>query len=271
LLFFGNFNFIGLTGTVRRKKMPDPHNPHYDEIGVFYDSGFFYADGVPDLPTQNKKNKVMATKLKLGLSRRTPEDLVALAKHVHPKIAPAAPNVPPVAGVADEAAELLTACNEAEAANTAWANAKTALEAAAVTRRAKGDALRQAHDTMGSALETKSKGQEGPLSATGYELAGANTAATEPPAKANNLVVTAGDADGSLDAACDPAPRAHSYVWESTTVNPVSGPYTATEPTTASSTTLTGLTSGTRYWIRVAGVGAKGVGPWSDPVSKIAP
>jgi len=250
--------------------MPDPHNPHYDEIGVFYDSGFFYADGVPDTPTLKKKTNVMA-KLKLGLSRLTPEELVALTKHVHPKVAPAAPGVPPVPGVEEEAAELLTASNESEAANTAYANAKTAFDEAKVMRRQKGDVLRQAHGIMGSALETKSKGAEGPLSATGYELAETASTATEPPPKVNNLVATAGDADATIDAACDPAPRAHSYLWEITTGDPVTGPYTPTAPTTASSTTLTGLTSGTRYWIRVAGVGSQGVGPWSDPVSKIAP
>ena len=250
--------------------MPDPHNPHYDEPGVFYDAGFFYADGVPDHPTEPKTPKKMA-KLKLGLYRRTPEDLVALAKHVHPKIAPAAPGVPPVAGVADEAADLLTACNEAEAANIAYADAKTALETLLVARREKADALRRAHDIMGSALETKSKGEEGPLAATGYDLAGANNESTEPPAKPQNLVVTAGDMDETLDAACDPAERARSYVWEITTVDPVAGPYTPTPPTTASSTTVTGLVSGTRVWIRVAGVGSKGVGPFSDPVSKIVP
>ena len=32
-----------------------------------------------------------------------------------------------------------------------------------------------------------------------------------------------------------------------------------------------GLTSGTRYWFRVAAAGASGQGGWSDPATKIAP
>ncbi|HEV7473405.1 MAG TPA: fibronectin type III domain-containing protein [Pyrinomonadaceae bacterium] len=40
---------------------------------------------------------------------------------------------------------------------------------------------------------------------------------------------------------------------------------------TKSSFTVTGLTPGTRYWFRVAAVGAGGQSGWSDPASKIAP
>ena len=45
----------------------------------------------------------------------------------------------------------------------------------------------------------------------------------------------------------------------------------AVEPSTKSSTTVKNLTSGTKYWIRVAAFGAAGQGPWSDPATKVAP
>jgi hypothetical protein len=93
----------------------------------------------------------------------------------------------------------------------------------------------------------------------------------EPPAAPENLVVTAGDHDRTLDAACDPVAKARSCVWEVTTMDPVAGPYVPAGPTTASRTTLTGLTSGTRVWVRVAAVGSKGIGPWSESVSKLVP
>jgi hypothetical protein len=45
--------------------------------------------------------------------------------------------------------------------------------------------------------------------------------------------------------------------------------------TAASSTkgrcVVSGLTSGTKYWLRVAAIGAAGQGPWSDAAIKIAP
>ena len=40
---------------------------------------------------------------------------------------------------------------------------------------------------------------------------------------------------------------------------------------TKSKTTVSGLTSGTKYWFRVAAVGTAGQGPWSDPATKLAP
>jgi len=39
---------------------------------------------------------------------------------------------------------------------------------------------------------------------------------------------------------------------------------------TKSSATLSGLTSGTKYWFRVAAIGAAGQGAWSDPATKMA-
>lgn len=249
--------------------MPDPNNPHYDEVGVFYDSGFFYADGQPDNSTI--KPKIPMAKLKQALSRRNAENLVALAELVLPKVAPTPPEVPPIAGVADEAADLATATTEAKAANTAWANAKVTLAALAVTRAEKADALRVAHANLGSALEVKSKGEAGPLTATGYDLAEASIPATTPPDKILNMAVTAGDNDASVDLTCDPDAKASSYEWQITTVHPVDGPYVTMDTTTASSTTIPGLTSGTRIWARVCGIGAKGHGPWSDPATKIVP
>jgi hypothetical protein len=35
--------------------------------------------------------------------------------------------------------------------------------------------------------------------------------------------------------------------------------------------TVSNLTSGTKYWFKVAGLGSAGQGPWSDPATKIAP
>lgn len=42
--------------------MPNPILPHYDEAGVTYDGGFFYADGVPDIPSPNHKHRMASLK-----------------------------------------------------------------------------------------------------------------------------------------------------------------------------------------------------------------
>ena len=51
----------------------------------------------------------------------------------------------------------------------------------------------------------------------------------------------------------------------------MTGPYATFKQTTAAHVTITGLTSGSRVWVRVRAIGTKGEGPWSDPATKIVP
>ena len=53
-------------------------------------------------------------------------------------------------------------------------------------------------------------------------------------------------------------------------------PFTATTwqnktSVTKSKTTLTGLTSGAKIWVRVRAIGPAGAGTWSDPAIRVAP
>ena len=87
-----------------------------------------------------------------------------------------------------------------------------------------------------------------------------------------NLVLMAGDNDGTLDVSWDPLRGAQGYEIQ-ISVEPVTG--TSWQPKLTagkSSATLTGLTTGTRIWVRVRGVGANNQpGPWSDPAVKTVP
>jgi hypothetical protein len=85
------------------------------------------------------------------------------------------------------------------------------------------------------------------------------------------LVATAGDKEGEIDLSWDRVRGARSYVVEQCP-DPISASNwkNAAIPT-KSSVSISGLTSGTKYWFRVAGIGATGQGPWSDPATKYAP
>jgi hypothetical protein len=87
-----------------------------------------------------------------------------------------------------------------------------------------------------------------------------------------NLVVTAGDNDGSLDASWDALRGANSYEIQ-TSVDPVTPTsWTFKMSATRSSATLAGLTSGAKMWVRVRAIGASNsTGPWSDPATKTVP
>ncbi len=84
------------------------------------------------------------------------------------------------------------------------------------------------------------------------------------------LVATAGDDDGSIDVVWNRVRGADSYVVEQCEGS-VTGNWVPAGSSKRSLYTRFGLLSGTRYWFRVAGLAAGAQGPWSDPVTKIAP
>ena len=249
-------------------EMPAPLIPHYDDDAFTYDAGFFYADESEN-PQDITRRKPMA-KLKLNTSRMNPAQLIAKADVVLPKIAPAAPATPPVPNMTARAAALQAARDAAKTAFDAYEAAKAGLANLKEARDAAADVLRAQHNAMGSALEGETSDPVA-LTATGYDLAEANTAATTPPETIDNLKLTAGDEAQVLDGSFDPDPLAYTYEVQITTVDPVNGPWTTVVTPTASVFKLTGLTSGQRVWVRVRGNGAQGSGPWSDPYTKIVP
>lgn len=251
--------------------MADLLNPHYDDPAVFYDAGFFYADGVPEAtPQPTKRNRIMNL-ISAGLSRKNPSQLIELADLVSPKLAPAAPATPPVPNLSAKIAALIAQRNAAKAANDAYESAKASLVALKNARDDEADKLRVEHNAVISAVESEARGNVTMAAASGYPLAAPSTTSSSPPAQIANLSLSAGDSDGTLDASYDPAPLAVSYEVQLTSVDAVNGPWATKEQPTASSVTLTGLTSGQRVWVRVRGIGANGSGPWSDPATKIVP
>jgi hypothetical protein len=86
------------------------------------------------------------------------------------------------------------------------------------------------------------------------------------------VTFTSGDSDGELDYMWNNKAAAVSYVIEMSTTPPNEANWVQIKTVTTSKGTLTGLTSGQRYWFRVAAIGPHGQqGPWSDISSRVAP
>ena len=64
--------------------------------------------------------------------------------------------------------------------------------------------------------------------------------------------------------------RASSYVIDQTTDVRTPASWTRTGMSTKAKAYVDGLTSGTRYWFRVAAVSAAGQGAWSEAVAGVA-
>lgn len=120
-------------------------------------------------------------------------------------------------------------------------------------------------------IESGSLGVEATIREYGLDVQSPTTTPIGPLGQVLNFSVSEGDNPGDLDAHWDRKKGAKSYLIEKTTDpnNPAS--WTPCAPSTKSSTTVKNLTSGTKYWLRVAAFGAAGQGPWSDPATKIAP
>jgi hypothetical protein len=167
------------------------------------------------------------------------------------------------------------------AVTTAITDINSAFEAAQAARQSakektsalneKEDALDRLLTQLAGYVESVAGSNDQLVLAAGMDVKARPVAPTEKPAGPLSLNITAGDADGEIDLFWEPVASAKSYQIErSTDPNGAAG-WTHAGATTKAKATMNGLTSGTRYWFRVAAVGTAGQGGWSDPASKIAP
>jgi len=85
------------------------------------------------------------------------------------------------------------------------------------------------------------------------------------------LSAMAGNNDGEIDLNWEPVRGANSYLIQMTTDPNVPDSWVNKANATESYAVILGLTSGNKYWFRVAGIGAAGQGAFSGAESKYAP
>jgi hypothetical protein len=117
----------------------------------------------------------------------------------------------------------------------------------------------------------KSNGDVAKIESAGFTPVSDKHPVGKLPAPAD-LAVTSGDDAGELDCGWNPVFGAKSYIVQTNIVDPLIeiNWKDALNPT-KSTCALVGLTSGTRYWVRVAAIGTSGRSGWSDVATKIAP
>jgi hypothetical protein len=85
------------------------------------------------------------------------------------------------------------------------------------------------------------------------------------------LSATAGDHEGEIDLTWKKVGNAKSYIVQSSLDPPTGDSWSHAETVTTANKTIRSLTSGKRYWFRVAAVGSLGQSGWSEPATRIAP
>lgn len=206
------------------------------------------------------------TKIKLSLSRLTPDEIVGLGKQVKTAMTAnadfPAPNPTLTA--------LGTVIATAEAKVAAQKAAQLVAVQATNDRDAALEELSAVLTLLADYVQNVSGGNPVLIQSAGMStrsLPQRNGVLTQ----VLNLAVSAGDDEGELDAGWDAVRGAKSYQ-----VQLSADPITPTSwrdvtPTSDSRTTIDGLVSGVRTWMRVRAIAKGKQGPWSDPAVKTVP
>ena len=163
----------------------------------------------------------------------------------------------------------------ADALDDAFADAQTAKQ----TVLTKNSILRETNDALdgqlrqlASYIESISGDDQSMILSAGVGIKNAVSSSIATPLTAPaGLSAAEGDHDGEIDLNWDKVKNAKSYVVERSIDPPTATSWNYETVSSKSSTTIIGLTSGTRYWFRIAAVLAAGQTGWSDPSTKIAP
>ena len=84
------------------------------------------------------------------------------------------------------------------------------------------------------------------------------------------LSATAGDHEGEIDLSWRKVDNAKSYIIQTSPDPPSAESWSHADTTTVASKTIQNLTSGKKYWFRVAAIGSLGQSGWSEPATRIA-
>jgi hypothetical protein len=165
--------------------------------------------------------------------------------------------------------------SSADALDEAFADVQTAKQ----TVLTKNSILRERNDELDSQLrqlaayiESISGDDESAILSAGVNVKNVVSSHIGTPLIApTGLNAAEGDHDGEIDLNWDKSKNAKSYVIERSVDPPTATSWMHETVSLKSSTTISGLISGTRYWFRVAAVLTAGQTGWSDPATKIAP
>ena len=170
---------------------------------------------------------------------------------------------PTLVALSDGADALEAAYNVAQAARET-AKQKTDLQ----------DAANAAANTLltaeGNYVQSKSGGDLVKIQSAGMDVRAEAAPIGDLPAP-GNVSASEGDHDGEIDIHWNRVRGAKSYVVQYTTTPTTAASWVNGPIATKTKATVTGLNSATKYYLRVAGIGAAGQGAFSELASQVAP
>ena len=172
--------------------------------------------------------------------------------------------LPTLASVTTAVTNLETAFNDAE-------NARKQAQSKTVFMHQMEAVYDNLLTQLGNYVENTANGDEAKTKSAGMDVKGEAVSTMSLVAKPFNVHAAEGEKDGEVLLQWNKIDGAKSY-----TIDLCPDPIDAAKWTHAAVVTKTraeiaNLTSGQRYWFRVAGINTNGQSGWSDPATKIAP
>ena len=163
------------------------------------------------------------------------------------------------------------------AANNNLESAYNDAQAARETAKQKTD-LQEAADRAvdllmtaeASYVQLQSGGDAAKIQSSGMDVRDPSAPVGNLPAP-GDINASEGDHDGEVDLHWNRVKGAKSYVTQHTATPTEAASWNHPAISTKSSINITGLATGTKYYFRVAGIGAAGQGAWSEIATKVAP
>lgn len=205
-------------------------------------------------------------KVKLNLRGLSTLELIALGR----QIVKAMTGNPDFPTPQPTLAQLNTTIGELE---TAYGDMQTARQVAA-TKTSIKDEKQEATIRMlrqsAAYVESVSSDNEKMILGAGMDV---RTVASpsQAPTMPGDLIAREGDHEGEIDLQWDKVRGAKSYEIQRSADPPTPTSWAHAAVSAKTSATINGLTSGTRYWFRVAAITSAGQSGWSDPATKIGP
>ena len=166
---------------------------------------------------------------------------------------------------------MTTAVDALEQANADALEARALSKQRTAVLEEKEDAADALVSRLASFVDSASGGKEDIILSAGMDVRTPGLISNVPPDTPTNLTATMGDSDGEIDLSWNAMPNAQSYIVQMSPNPPTDTSWTQAAVVAISRHTINNLTSGTKYWFRVAAVGAGGQSGWSDPATKMAP
>ena len=205
-------------------------------------------------------------KVKLAMGNMSPQEVTDLATRIVTMMTGNANFPTPNPTLAS----ITTQKNTTNTSITTQETTKATAEAATITRDSNVASLKALLSQLATYVENASGGDAAKIESAGMSVRADSTAPVGPMPQVLDLVLSAGDFDGTLDAMWHPVRGAKSYEVQVSPDPP--GTWAQKMASGKSSATIEGLTSGAKLWVRVRAVGADNKpGPWSDPAVKVVP